>query len=291
MSRPPKKSKAAKVAESWNCPTCNRSILTNYCSNCGECPIQHRDLKLRGFIGQIATACTNLDGPMVRSFRCLIAHPGSLTLAYLRGQRKPFTLPLQLFLVANVLFFATQSLIGTNVFSTSLYMHLHDQFWSGLAQPLVAYRINTKAMSLEQYTPLFDRAVALNAKSLIILMVLPFGLFLPTIFFRRRLPFVGHIVFSLHFYTFLLLVFCLASVVVGADLLTGGIGLKSERFDHALSMVQVAVCGVYLFAAVGTVYGERPLVRAIKAALLTIAVVACFLGYRFALLVITLFTT
>ena len=121
-------------------------------------------------------------------------------------------------------------------------------------------------------------------------MVLPFGLLLPIVFYRKRIPFVGHIVFSLHFYTFLLLLFCVALAVVGGSLLTGGAGLNSESFDHLLSAILVMVSAVYLFVAEGTVYRERGAARIFKALLLITATVGIVLGYRFALLLITLYT-
>jgi hypothetical protein len=248
------------------------------------------DLTLRGFVGQIVLACTSIDGPIFRSLRCLVARPGFLTVAYLNGQRKPYALPLQLFLVANVLFFGMQSLVGAKVFSTPLNMHLNNQFWSGLAQPLVAHRLETNHTTLDLYAPIFDRSVELNAKSLVILMVLPFGVFLPLVFYRKQIPFVGHIVFSLHFYTFLLLLFCVALTVVGTSLLSGGSGLNSESFDHLLSAALVTVSGVYLFVAAGTVYKERGALRVFKALLMVTLTVSIVLGYRFALLLITLYT-
>jgi len=42
----------------------------------------------------------------------LLQHPGELTLAWTRGVRKPYVAPFQLFLIANVLFFALQSATG-----------------------------------------------------------------------------------------------------------------------------------------------------------------------------------
>ena len=222
MIWPRKKHTSVTPTEPWTCPTCNGRILTGSCPGCGESLLRRHDLTLRGFLGQITLACTNLDGPMFRSFRCLITRPGFLTVAYLEGRRKPYTLPLQLFLVANVLFFAMQSLVGAKVFSTPLDIHLHNQFWSTVAQRLVALRLEATDTPLEIYSPAFDQAVSLNAKSLIILMAVPFGLLLPIVFRRTRIPFVGHIVFSLHFYTLLLLLFCVMLSFVGASLLTGG---------------------------------------------------------------------
>jgi hypothetical protein len=52
----------------------------------------------------------------------------------------------------------------------------------------------------------------------------------------------------------------------------------------------VTVSGLYLFIAAGTVYKECGTARVFKTLLLVIATVAIVLGYRFALLLITLYT-
>src|SRR6185369_5502797 len=95
------------------------------------------------------------------------------------GIRKPYVAPFQLFLLANVIFFALQSVTGEIVLSSPLDSHLHHQDWSELAQSLLAERLDARLLSIETYTPVFDSAVALNAKSLIGLMAIPFTLLLP----------------------------------------------------------------------------------------------------------------
>ena len=249
------------------------------------------ELTLRGLLDQVAEACTNIDGRLIRSVRRVVRHPGALTVAYLKGERKPYTLPLPLFLFANLLFFGVQSLVGAKVFSTPLDSHLHNYFWSDAARQLVAHRLEASRTTLEQYAPVFDQAVALNAKSLIVLMVLPFSALLAAVFYRSRRPAVGHIVFSLHFYTFLLLLFCVALAAVAADLRLGGAGLNSETFDHTLSILLVAVCALYLYMATREVYGGRRAVRALQVVPLVLAASGIVLGYRFVLLLITLYTT
>src|SRR4051812_20920678 len=106
---------AKRAAPVWKCPTCVQNVRSAFCPDCGERPLLPRDLTLRGLLDQVVQACANIDGPLLRSFRCLLTKPGELTMAYLRGERKPYALPLQLFLVANVIFFAAQSLAGTNI--------------------------------------------------------------------------------------------------------------------------------------------------------------------------------
>ena len=151
--------------------------------------------------------------------------------------------------------------------------------------------LETVHMTLESYAPVFNQAVVTNAKSLIILMVLPFTLLLPIVFFRARRPFVAHIVFSLHLYSFLLLLFCVCVSIAAMDVLFGGAGLNSAAMDNVLSIFNLAACAVYLYIATGRVYGGKGIIRAAKIAILAPAVATIFLGYRFLIFLITLYST
>jgi hypothetical protein len=275
----------------WTCPNCRTAITSLFCPACGERPLQPHDLTLPGFLGHIAQACTNVDGPLLRSVGWLVTQPGALTVAYLQGQRKPFAPPLQLFLVANLLFFGMQTLTGSKIFSTPLDQHIHSEMWGGVAQRLLAHRLQMQQTTIAAYAPVFNQAVALNAKSLIVMMVPPFALLPALVFWRSRRSFVGDVVFSLHLYSFLLLLFCASLVVVGSSLFFGGPGLQSETFDHLLSLAQLLVCAIYLYMAVGLVYGATGAARVFQAAALTLAVGVIFLGYRLALMLFTFFST
>jgi len=220
-----------------------------------------------------------------------VNRPGVLTVAYVRGQRIPYIGPFQLFLIANVLFFATQSLTNMHIFSSTLDSHLHNQDWSAVAQALVSHRLETMRTPLDLYAPMFNQAVVLHAKSLIILMALPFALLLLIMFYRDRQPFVAHVVFSLHLYTFLLLLFCVALAIAAVDVLFGGAGLHSARMDNILSVMNLAACATYLYIATGTVYRASGAIRVIKVLALTLAVGGMVLGYRFVIFLITLYRT
>jgi len=205
--------------------------------------------------------------------------------------RKAYVAPFQLFLLANVFFFALQSATGENVFSSSLDSHLHHQDWSELAQSLVARRLEAAHSELAQYAPVFDRTVVLHAKSLILLMAVPFAALLPLVFLRAHRPFMTHVVFSLHLYTFLLLLFCLALLAAKGSALLGFGGLETPRVDNVLSIANLAACAIYIGLAIGPVYGATGSLRAAKGLLLAAAVGAIVLGYRFVLFLITLYAT
>jgi hypothetical protein len=275
----------------WTCPTCKVIVTTPFCGRCGEEPLAPHDLTLRGLAEKLLHAFTSIDARTARTAWCLLRHPGQLTLAWIVGVHKPYIAPFQFFLIANVLFFALQWLTGGNVFSSSLDSHLHHQDWSELARSLLARRLEATHTSLELYAPVFDRAVVLNAKALIVLMTLPFALLLPLMFFRERRPFMAHVAFSVHLYTFLLLLFCIALLAAKCSALLGFGGLETPFVDNLLSVTNLAACAVYLYLAIGPVYGAAGAMRAFKSIVLALAVAAIVLGYRFALFLITLYAT
>jgi hypothetical protein len=278
-------------AAPWTCPSCKQGVVTPFCPSCGERPLRPRDLTLRGLLEHLFEAFTNVDSKVLRSFRWLITRPGQLTVAYLQGRRQPFLGPVPLFLIANVLFFATEALTGGKVFTTSLDSHLHTQPWSDFAPQLVANRLAQLHITLAQYAPVFDQAVALKARSLIIFMALFFALVPLLVFVRSKRPVAVHAVFSLHVYAFLLLLFCVATTVPAIDELFGGPGLEAFAFDAILSISLLVICAVYLFFATRAVYEVRGVARILSTLVLTMAIGVIVLGYRFSLLLITLYTT
>jgi hypothetical protein len=177
------------------------------------------------------------------------------------------------------------------VFSSSLASHLYQQDWSALAQHLVADRLAATRATLESFAPLFDRAVVLHAKSLVIAMVPPFAIALPALFLRSHKPFSVHLAFALHFYAFVLLLFCLCLGAAAVAALFGSGGLESAPVDNALTAVVLIASALYLYAASATVYGVRGIAGAARAIVLAIWVVAIVVAYRFAMLLVTLYTT
>ena len=209
----------------------------------------------------------------------------------MKGVRKVYVAPITLFLLINVLFFAVQSLTGETVFSSPLESHLNHQDWSAFAHSLVARKLQATGTTLDAYAAVFDSAVVVHAKSLIILMSVPFALLLPVVFVRARRPFMTHVVFSLHLYAFLLLLFCFALLAASVSAWLDFGGLETSAVDNVLSVFNLAACGLYLYLAIGPVYGTTGGRRLLPALLLAVAVAAIVIGYRFALFFITVLTT
>jgi hypothetical protein len=263
---------------------------TAFCPSCGEEPLRPRDLTVRDMSGQFLRTFSNIDGRLLHSFRLLLTRPGELSVAHVAGRRRASLGPLQLFFIANALFFAIESLTHANIFSSTLDSHLHQQDWSPLAQMLVDRRLAAKHLALAAFAPAFDHAAVLNAKALIILMALTFAPFLPAFFYGAHRRFGAHIVFALHLYTFLLLLFCLSLVLAEIQLRLGGAGLASPVVDLVLTLFNLAASGLYLYLAIGVFYGGRGISRIAKAVGLAFVILGITLGYRFVIFLVTLYS-
>ena len=197
----------------WICPSCGRSRRTKFCAQCGEERLRPRDLTFSDLAAHFAKTLSSIDGKLLRSSRAILAAPGRLTASYVRGERRRFLGPLELFLIANALFFAVQSLTSMNILSATLDSHLHAQDWREFAQSLVALRFGDDQQALSRFASNFDRAAIFNAKALIFLMVMAFAPIAALLFRASRLAAGAHIVFALHLYTFVLVVFCVSLTI------------------------------------------------------------------------------
>lgn len=273
------------------CPTCRTGVESLYCPACGEKALQPKDLTFLGLMTQIFHNLSSIDSRLLHSLRDLSIRPGAITNAYVLGPRKPYIGPFQLFLIVNVAFFAVQAFADSPIFSNSLHSHMYEQDWSEFARSLVQTRLATAHTTLAAYTPIFDHAVDVNARSLVILLVLPFTLLLIPLFATSHRPFITHLVFALHLLAFLLLCSCALLLLTLLEKWLGGSGLRSPLFDWATFAVLVAVVATYLYIATGVVYGATGLVRALKVALLAVVIAAAVPGYRFLIFMVTLYYT
>ena len=280
------------------CPTCREERDTRFCGGCGEKQLDDQDLTIAGLVGHALESLTNVDGRVFRSVRDLVIRPGALTAAYMRGQRRPYFAPFQLFLVTNVLFFVVQSALGFQVLSNDLGSHIGTwkgsgrQFYGAIARPIAERRLATTGRTIEQYTDVFNHAVRVNAKGLVVAMVPLVGLVLLASFPRARYPMTTAIVLALHFLAFFLLLETLMMPLLGvpAGMLLSALSV-GWLWDPLLSAVLMAICTAWIYKASRVVYGASAKSAALKAAGIAVLFIPVIVCYRFIVFLVTLFTT
>lgn len=277
------------------CPSCTRPMGGKFCAHCGEKRVEPGDHTLRKFGSHLFEAFTHADGKIFLTLHHLLLRPGRLTADHFLGRRKPYIPPLQIFLIANLVFFLLHPLIGSNTLTTSLNTHLRYTWHQGIAQTLVEPRLAARGLTAEAYAGVFDAAAVTQAKSLVILVVPIFALAVMILYWRQRRHFAVHLTFSFHFCALWLLLICaiLALTNLTVRLLrSADVFPSAENMSRGIIGFSLLFMTSYLFRAVRVVFAhEAPWLTTLKALALGIALLLSLQAYRFALFFITFWST
>ncbi len=184
------------------CVSCGAVLHGPYCCQCGEKVVRPEDYSVRRFLKEAGTQIFNIDNRLFKSFWMLIKKPGYLTQAYLKGQRKAWLKPVQLFLISNILFFLAQPITHTNSFNTTLNSHLNRQTYSPLIRKIIK---PDQIENLSSYERRFNSLTRRYARTFIFLLI-PLAAFLMALFtMRKKRYFFEHLIFVTHFLAFFLL--------------------------------------------------------------------------------------
>jgi hypothetical protein len=239
-----------------------------------------------GHLGETFKVITNVESGFLRSFTALTTKPGLLTSEYFAGRRKPFLKPLQLFLFCNIAFFLVQSFTGFNTLSTPLSVHMNQLPYSNYARQKVNRTVIEKGTTLKEYQARFDSTIETHAKTLVFLMIPMLALLLQLLYWRAGRYLVEHLVFSIHFYSFFLLLLTAALLVTStavsvARRFTNNLAMLES--DLAFSLVLMALCLTYLLLAVRRFFKQSWLLTVFKGVVLSGGVMVILQLYRFCL--------
>jgi hypothetical protein len=281
---------AARVEAGDTCPNCGDKFSGRFCSNCGERRIAGEDYSLRRFLGEAFNILTSFESNFFRSFATLITRPGKLTAEYFRGRRKSYLKPLQLFVFCNVIFFFAHSYIGFNSLTTPLYVHLNMVPHSRLARHMVDSELRARNMTYDEYRPRFDAAIEGQAKTLVIVMVPLYALALQLFYWRTRRYYVEHLVFSLHFFAFLLLLIAAMHAALFVAWRFLGLRLSMLQSDNFVTLLMLSICGAYLLFALRRAYRQGKTLTILKCLALCLSIIVVIQLYRFILFFTTFYT-
>jgi len=209
----------------------------------------------------------HFDRKIFRTLPVLLLKPGLLTKKSLEGEQNAFVKPFGLFIFLNFIFFLFKSK-GLFNYRLSIYS---NQFGRFISQKQKALGLTTEIL-----TERFNTAMHFEEKEYLVLMVPLFAVVLQVLFWRKMKSFSTHFIFSLHFYSFfIILLMVLPLVFVPAQWLVQLFSPGSNVMYSELifGSVIIAVNIFYLTRAVNLVYGGRRLLNTIKSVLLSISVV------------------
>jgi hypothetical protein len=214
------------------CASCGRPLAgENYCSSCGEEVLDARKLTLRYFLTHtVLHEILSFDGKIWRTLKLLLFRPGFLALEYAAGRRRPYVGPVRVLLVAIIAYvLATQS--GTSFTlnigplklnvappptspgrSIEATLEQADRF--GILERMFTERFGPVANASDEIRTRFNRSLDGFATPLSFTTVLLVAFVLHACLYRRRPLLVEHVVFSMHFFSFVLLGLLLPSLAL-----------------------------------------------------------------------------
>jgi hypothetical protein len=267
------------------CPTCGQTAEGKFCAKCGEQIHVKPDYSFRGLVAEALNVFTNLESNIFRSFAFLIAKPGLLTAEYFAGRRKRYLKPLQLFIFCNVIFFFFQAFTGFHSMRTPLKVHLNRMPYSRFARSKVAAAITERGETFAAYETRFNATIETQAKTLVFLMIPMFALGLEALYLNKKEYFVKHLIFSIHFFGFYLLMLSATYlvVVVVTSIINRVQGTNSFIGDVGLTIIVLSVSFIYLLRAVRRVYNQSWFWAGLSALGLIATLAVVIQTYRFIL--------
>jgi hypothetical protein len=236
--------------EDARCPSCNGGFVGPYCHRCGERRLEDHDFRLLHFLSHSFHEITHLEITKIpRTIWALLGKPGFLTSAFLTGRRRRYLtpvglavllLPLSLFLythfkqaaVYDVSFFLQLDAAGNGPLTAKLERAAEKRH---VSKEVLVERINHRYQTYMSWTQ------AAGALAL--------ALVLHLLYLRSRRYLIEHVVFALHYTSFI----ALCNVLVWP--LVMELGLQ-HPVTRAVTLLEMLAWIVYLVLAMKRVYRQ-----------------------------------
>ncbi len=237
------------------CVSCGTKMKGNYCRKCGEKKIvPERDFSIFKFLKQSMWHFVHFDSKLLRSCWLLVSKPGFLTAEWIAGRRVAYMKPLQMFVVAGLLFYfflPTATAYFTSYRDLArgyqeqdfLMNSFHYDFGRALAEKAVRLHVDEETLKSD----VIARASHLSKTWLFI--IIPFWGTIIFLFFRQKMPWLApHLIFAMHGLTFYIL------LDLGIHAVLGLLGLVNiGRYIFILLMTGFPI---YQAIALRRIYGS-----------------------------------
>ncbi len=238
-----------RAQDNFLCRSCDTELVAEYCHNCGEKKFDKTELSLNHYIKSIFQEVTELDSTFFRTFVALLAKPGELTKAYLDGKRALYIKPLKIYvMVIPISFIIMSNIEPINFIDLKTLIKMDSTGFIGQDLAKLAQKLKLDfPVFIEKFNEYIKNFITFSSY----IEVIFFALFLKLFYLRSNKYYVEHLIFSLHFYSFIFLFFIIISPL-------GFISAK--LFSTIPSILYIA----YLAIAIKQVYLETKIKALLK---------------------------
>jgi len=199
------------MSEPHQCLNCQAKVTGQYCGQCGQRLLGAKSRSMSHLLLSSFAEISSVDSRLWRSIGCLLFKPGWLTRAYILGQRQKYLSPINLFLLASLVFFLAPSLSDFNLTLGDQY---NLQLYSGWVRIWVDELLIQSGKTFDQLESEYRLRSSEIAKLLVIVHVPLLGVASFILGLHKKLYLADHMVGALHFMAFLILYYSLIPITV-----------------------------------------------------------------------------
>ena len=237
------------------CRNCGADLQGNFCLNCGQKNTSPNDRSIKYFLEHFFEEIFTWDSKFFRSIKFLFIKPGFLSHEYISGRVQRYVSPLKMFLFTSFVLFFIMIKIDPDQY-TGIVTDPPDK--DDIFSSFILEQKESSGVPAGLYIAEFNNEVNNNITLYIFFIIFIFSILLRLVYIRKKIFYSEHIVFTLHFFTFVL--WCFLFAVLTADFGPG-----------FLFLFLYLIPGVYLFAAVRNVYHKTIWKALISSGFLTLS--------------------
>jgi len=245
--------KKRTLPEESVCRNCGAQTVGRYCHECGQDRLTGIGQPILKLMAQVLDNAFALEGKTPRTLACLLFRPGFLSNQYQMGKIVHYVHPVKLFWMSSLIFFAlliTQmDLSNLKNELTKSDSNIKIEFKSKPDELTDEERNVVNKEKASEMISLVATYANKLAPYIAFLFIPIFALLLAGLFWRRKLFYIFHLVFAVHFHTFLW-IYC-------SILLLFHIFTPTLVFPGWLNLLLFFIPGVYLAIAIRRFYHTK----------------------------------
>lgn len=237
------------------------------------------DLSLKLFIKNLASEVFHLDSRIVQTLSVLFKKPGYLTSIYFAVSEKKYIQPLKLYFVINFIFFLLIPVLNTPQFQIFNFNMSSLTGSNKTYKEIIEYGIKSSNVSKEIYEERFNAHLKYNQPAFLFVIIPFFALLLNIVNLRNKKYYLEHLIFSVHFLSFVLLsLLIIISLFRFIKLFPGTFSIANVYLGFIIIAVIALSLVIYLFFSIREYYKSKIIVSLIKSVIL-------FTGFIFTIVV------
>lgn len=276
-----------ETSDARTCATCGAVVGGAYCASCGEKSLVREELTLAEQVRQVWSGLVRYDLKTLRTLALLGLRPGFLAFEYCRGARIRYLKPVQLFLLANVLYFLAAPHLDAPSLRSALETRFETRLYELHFDAAFRQQVEASGGAASELAQHFREVHERWARALLALLVPPVTLVLALFDTRRTRTLIEQAVLALNFVAFAVLYAQVGVGFVVGKLTSGGDPATAEVVVTAVSEAVLILWWTFAFQRFYGWSWRRGLLQAFAMAHLVFPLV---IGYRYLLGWLTLWT-